>query len=236
MAGYVAVFDSVFNGTLHGRWPALPVWLTLLPLADKDGCIDMSYRAICGATGWPEDLLRQGIGELMQPDDESRSDASDGRRLTLLDPSRSWGWRIVNHGLYRERARLKAKSEREIREGINRERMSDRRGPPKTAADPLSNANANANAYPSEDKSSSGGEPPKRARQVPEDFAVPSEVRDKLTAELPADFDVELETAKFRDYEFREPHRDWLRAWRGWMRRARDRGDYARRRMVSGWE
>jgi hypothetical protein len=51
-----------------------------------------------------------------------------------------------------------------------------------------------------------------------------------LAAELPADFDLEAETAKFRDHEFQAPRRDWPAAWRGWMRKARDRRDYARKR------
>lgn len=112
--GYTPVFDSVYAGSLCGRWPTTAVWVTLLPLADKYGRIDLSYQAICALTGWPMDLLQQGIAELMKPDPDSRSNAEEGRRLVLLDPeSRNWGWRVVNHGLYREKARkLQYDSER----------------------------------------------------------------------------------------------------------------------------
>lgn len=109
MAGYTPVFDSVFHGTLCGRWPTLPVWLTILPMADKNGHIDMSFAAMAALTGWPIDLLRQAIKELSEPDPESRSPENDGRRLELIDPeTRGWGWRVINHSKYREKARKAA--------------------------------------------------------------------------------------------------------------------------------
>src|SRR5579872_5224775 len=99
MAGYTPVFDSVYHGTLCGRWPTLPVWLTILPMADKHGHIDLTYQAISALTGWPIDLLKQAIAELMEPDPDSRHPGEDGRRLILIDPeNRQWGWRVVNHG------------------------------------------------------------------------------------------------------------------------------------------
>jgi hypothetical protein len=87
------------------------VWASLLPLADARGHIDMSFPAISTMTGWPLELLRQGIEELEKPDPDSRSQAEEGRRLVRLDPARSWGWRLVNHSLYRERARDKQRTE-----------------------------------------------------------------------------------------------------------------------------
>lgn len=52
----------------------------------------------------------------------------------LLDEHRDWGWRVINHGLYREKARLESKNAREIASGRNAERMGHRRTP-ETAAD-----------------------------------------------------------------------------------------------------
>jgi hypothetical protein len=75
----------------------------------------------------------------MKPDPGSRTKDHDGRRLELIDPdARDWGWRVINHAKYREKARLKAKAQREVESGHNAARMADRRGPPETAADPLS--------------------------------------------------------------------------------------------------
>lgn len=111
MSGYTPAFNCLYTGSLHGRWPTAAVWASLLPLADARGQIDMSFQAISSMTGWPIDLLRQGIDELERPDPDSRSQAEEGRRLVRLDPSRSWGWRLVNHTLYRERARDKQRTE-----------------------------------------------------------------------------------------------------------------------------
>ena len=108
MSGYTPVFDSVFHGTLCGKWPTLPVWLTILPMADKNGHIDMTYQAMSALTGWPIELLKQAIADLCSPDPESRSDEHEGRRLLPIDPHRSWGWIVVNHVKYREKARKAA--------------------------------------------------------------------------------------------------------------------------------
>lgn len=148
--GYTPVFDSVFHGTLCGKWPTLPVWLTILPMADKNGHIDMTFQAMAALTGWPIDLLKQAIAELSSPDPDSRSEANEGRRLLPLDPGRSWGWMVVNHGAYREKARLTAKSAREVESGKNKDRMNDRRPPPPTASDPLSYSNAYSDLKPRE--------------------------------------------------------------------------------------
>jgi hypothetical protein len=133
--GYTPAFDSMFNGTLYGRWPAAPVWATILPLADKHGVISYSWMAIASMTGWPMDLLRQGINELMAADPGSNSQDEDGRRLVPYNqrPGKDWGWRMVNHAKYREKARLQSKNEREVETGQNRDRMTTR--PPVTAAD-----------------------------------------------------------------------------------------------------
>lgn len=110
MSGYTPAFESIYTGSLHGQWPTAAVWASLLPLIDARGRIDMSFQAIATMTGWPIDLLRQGIAKLEEPDADSRSPAEEGRRLVKLDPNRSWGWRVVNHGLYKERAREKQRS------------------------------------------------------------------------------------------------------------------------------
>lgn len=122
MAGYTVVFDSVYDGTLCGKWPALPVWLSILPMADKDGKIDKTYTAISKVTGWPIEILKQGIAELMEPDPESRSEEHEGRRLIPLDPDRSWGWQVVNHAQYREKARKKMRQIEETQSGRDAER------------------------------------------------------------------------------------------------------------------
>jgi hypothetical protein len=120
MAGYTPAFSSIYDGTLFGKWPTAVVWASLLPLIDAQGEINLSYEAIAGRTGWPMDLLKRGIDELMQPDPGSRSGAEEGRRMVLLNPEqRSWGWRIVNVRVYRDRASGKD----QVTDGRNAEKV-----------------------------------------------------------------------------------------------------------------
>lgn len=64
--------------------------------------------------------------------------------------------------------------------------------------------------------------------RCPGDFEVTEALR-AIAAELPPDFDLDAETRKFRDFEFKQPRKDWPACWRTWMRNARDRGGYAKR-------
>jgi hypothetical protein len=135
MSGYIPIFDTVFNGSMHGKWPTLPVWLTILPLADRHGHIDLTPEAIAARTGWPIDLLLEGIKDLCEPDPRSRSDAEGGARLVLIDDHRDWGWRIVNHGAYREKARKQMNDIERVASGENAERLRARRAA--TSGNPL---------------------------------------------------------------------------------------------------
>lgn len=127
MSGYTPVFSTMYDGTLCGKWPTAAVWASLLPLIDAHGEIRMTYDAIHRRTGWPMDLLREGITALMQPDPDSQSPAEDGRRLVLIDPARNWGWRAVNHQKYREKARKHMHDRARVLSGENEERMRERR-------------------------------------------------------------------------------------------------------------
>jgi hypothetical protein len=129
MSGYTPVFSTIYSGTLYGQWPAAPVWASLLPLCDKHGIIRFSWAALCGMTGWPEKLLREGIAQLMRPDPGSQSHDHDGRRLIPHEhrDGKDWGWIAVNHGKYREKARKSASEMERIASGENAERMRARR-------------------------------------------------------------------------------------------------------------
>src|SRR5690606_35394706 len=143
LMGYTPVFDSIYTGTLYGKWPAAAVWASLLPLLDKNGCIDMSLQAISGMTGWPMDLLKQGIEQLMEPDPDSRTPGEDGRRLVPIDPNRPWGWRAVNHSKYREKARKQNYDAERTASGKDAERKRKERSerPAMSRDVPLSNTN-----------------------------------------------------------------------------------------------
>lgn len=153
MSGYAPLFSSLTTGTLCGRWPDIGLWPIILSLADKNGIVDVTHQYISTVTGLALSEVVACMERFCEADHGSRSPAEAGARLLLLEEHREWGWQIVNHALYRERARLMSKSAREVESGANRRRMKsrppetagDRRSTPETAADPLSNANAYSN-------------------------------------------------------------------------------------------
>ncbi len=71
------------------------------------------------------------------------------------------------------------------------------------------------------------GEPPpsgmqrrrRASRIAPQDFEVTQDLRAWAQAEFPG-VDIDAETEKFRDHEFRDAHADWERTWRNWIRKA----------------
>jgi hypothetical protein len=69
---------------------------------------------------------------------------------------------------------------------------------------------------------------PRSSRFCPDAFE-PDRVH--ALKEIP-DLDVDVELAKFRDWEFKTPKQDWGRTWRRWVREAKRRGDYARAKGV----
>lgn len=111
-----------------GKWPDTGVWVCLLTLSDKFGHVDVSPRYISSVTGIPEADLLECIARFMAPDSESRTTNDDGRRLELLDPSRPWGWKIINFQKYRDRARKKAWDAERTASGKDAERKRQQRG------------------------------------------------------------------------------------------------------------
>ena len=96
--------------------------MVLLSLSDQDGVIDMTPEAIAGTTGWPLDFIRKGLAELEAPDDRSRTEGEEGRRIIRLDDHRAWGWFITNYKKYREV--MRAAERREYLKEKQRERRT----------------------------------------------------------------------------------------------------------------
>lgn len=136
--GYTPLYDTMLTGTLYGRWPHTGIWACLLSRATREGIIDEVPASLAAAIGVSEELLRQCIAEFMQPDPGSRTKAYEGRRLELLDPNRDWGWKVLNHSKYREKARKRNFDDERVESGENAERMRARRT---TRDDPTGPAN-----------------------------------------------------------------------------------------------
>lgn len=124
MAGYTPLFSSLTTGTLCGRWPDIGLWPIVLSLADRHGVVDVTPDYLARVTGLSTEAVAACMQRFCEPDRDSRSAAEDGRRLVLLEPDhRDWGWRVVNHGVYRERARKQQWDLERTASGRNAERM-----------------------------------------------------------------------------------------------------------------
>lgn len=237
MTGYVPLFDSLTKGTLCGKWPDIGLWPIVLSMADKNGVIDATPTYIAQVTGLEIQDVVACMSRFCEPDPSSRSREHEGRRLVPLDAGRDWGWQIVNHGMYREKARLMAQNAAQVADGRNAEkvrRYKERHretpaGHPQTPNDTLSNANANADLR--EEKKKTKRERALRASRVPPDF-VPDL---SLASSALPNVDAEAEAQKFRDWEFKTPRSDWAAAWRNWVQRCKETGQYAKKRINGEW-
>ncbi|MDP9090167.1 MAG: hypothetical protein M3O26_15655 [Pseudomonadota bacterium] len=230
MSGYTPLFSTLTEGTLYGKWPHTGIWACLLSMVDQHGTINRNPQMIANAVGVPIEQLLACISDFMSPDPASQSQENEGRRLELIDPAREWGWKVINSGKYREKARLMGKAKRESETGENAARLRDRRGPPKNAAKRPSDIDLN--------KDREGLAPPvpktvkpKPAKRAPRDFIPDPSV---ALAKLP-NVDVEAEVRKFLDWEFKTARSDWPAVWRTWVQNASERGQYAKIKTNGDW-
>jgi hypothetical protein len=145
VAGYTPIFDSVFQGSLCGKWPDIGIWALMLAMQDKNGEIDAHPSYIALVTGCPVDQVESAITRFCEPDPSSRTPDEDGRRLIPI-PGRGFGWTVVNHRKYREKARKSSFDAQRSADGRNAERMktrADPRAPALTRADPPSDSDTN---------------------------------------------------------------------------------------------
>lgn len=104
---YGKMFRQMYRGTLAttGPWQALVTFQQMIVLADKDGIVDMTPESMSRETTIPLEIIQMGIEALEKPDPESRTPDEEGRRITRLSDSRTWGWRITNYKKYRDMKR-----------------------------------------------------------------------------------------------------------------------------------
>lgn len=99
---FAKVFSQIFDSSIAENYQTRHVFTDLLVLADIEGVVDMTLAAVSRRTNVPLEIVSAAIEELQKPDPYSRTKGSDGRRIEMIDPSRGWGWRIVNYAQYRE--------------------------------------------------------------------------------------------------------------------------------------
>ena len=228
--GFRPLFDPMLNGSLYGRWPHTGVWACLMSRVSRAGTIDEHPTALAAAIGCPIEVLKSCIADFMSPDPESRTISKDGRRLELIDPNRSWGWRVINHSIYKEKARKKEYGDARTASGADAERKRAERaeGPadPKTpdvSRDvPLSSPSPSPSPTPEPEEERAGAR--RLATRIPEGFSLTEDRRAVATAER---VDPDRTFAKFCDHWRSASGQnarkvDWDATWRNWCRREAD--------------
>lgn len=99
---YVKVFSQILESSIAEDYEQRHLFMDLLVLADREGVVDMTHEAISRRLNVPIEFVCENIDKLAEPDPMSRNSSDDGRRITLLDDHRNWGWQIVNYGFYRD--------------------------------------------------------------------------------------------------------------------------------------
>jgi hypothetical protein len=99
---FAKIFDQILDSSIADDYQTRHVFMDFLIMADRQGVVDKTIAAIARRTVVPIDIVGRAIDVLCSPDPLSRSDVEEGRRLVLINPGRSWGWRIVNYEQYRQ--------------------------------------------------------------------------------------------------------------------------------------
>lgn len=226
---YAKIFAQIYDGTLctNHPWQALVTFQQLLVLADQEGNVDMTARAISRRTGIPLEIIELGIAELLLPDPESRTPDEGGRRIMPLVEGRDWGWRVVNYVAYRS-----LKREEDRREYHRRYYQQNRSAASRSTKNvenveevciqPIAEANAEANAEAPKVKSRCVA----TASRLPADWQ-PSEADIAYCNKERPELKVDRVAENFRDYWHAKAGEgarkvNWSATWRTWVRNEKD--------------
>jgi len=157
MNGYTKLFNSILASTIWREDDKTRiVWITLLAMADRHGVADGSVPGLADFARVSIADCRHALERLSSPDEDSRSQEHDGRRIEPVEG----GWRLLNHGKYRQK--LSVDERREYLKVKQREYRAKKRQHTSTTVNNVSDtdtlltqaeAEAEAEASPKEHKS-----------------------------------------------------------------------------------
>jgi hypothetical protein len=228
----------MYDGSLAtvGPWEAIVTFQQLLILADRFGDVDMTPEVIARTTTVPVEIIRKGLAALVLPDPESRSGEAEGRRIELINPGRSWGWRIVNYARYAE---LRSAEDRRAykRQWIRQKRHQAKRQkhPQLSTVDNVDDVGlSDSDSYSEADKDNPAGAglpkggrqrkaSPKAARMVPETWQPGPKLLERIREEQVEEClrrggtSVAMELERFRACTFSTARTDWDKTAWNWL-------------------
>ena len=141
MAGFTKLFQSIIHSTIWRAKPSLKIlWVTMLAMADREGVVESSLPGLADAARISLEDCEEGLNALSRPDQHSRTQDFEGRRIMPADG----GWVILNYIKYRE-TRSDEETRAKTRERVRRFRDKTARNASVTPCN-ASNAIADAEA------------------------------------------------------------------------------------------
>lgn len=100
---FTKLFSSITESTVWCEPMATRlVWITLLAMADKDGCVWASVPGLANRARVSIDEADIALRCFLSPDAYSRTPDREGRRIEAIDG----GWCLLNHAKYRQMASI----------------------------------------------------------------------------------------------------------------------------------
>ena len=101
MAGWTKLFSSIVTSSI---WceddKTFRVWIALLALSDREGIVEGSLPGLANLCRLSMDETRAALDKLLAPDEHSRSQEFEGRRIEAIEG----GWKVLNYEKYRQKA------------------------------------------------------------------------------------------------------------------------------------
>lgn len=114
MNGFTKLFQSIVTSSIWDEDDKTRlVWVTMLAMADKNGVVESTDRALSRLAKIDLEFVRIALVKFEGPDLESRTPDDEGRRIRRVDG----GWVLINYGKYRAKLAVDHKREK------NREKM-----------------------------------------------------------------------------------------------------------------
>src|SRR6266498_1320588 len=108
MHGYTKVFYTMLDSTIWREDKDTRIlWTTMLLMAGKEGVVEASLPGLADRARLTIPETEAALVKLMAPDPHSRSKDFDGRRVKAVPGA----WIILNHGIYRQKARSQERQE-----------------------------------------------------------------------------------------------------------------------------
>lgn len=142
MAGFTKLFSQILDSTIWDEpWTVKGVWITLLAMADRNGCVYASIPGLARRATVTLEDCETALQVFLSPDPYSRTPDHDGRRIEPIDG----GWQLLNYLKYREQRDEDARREQN-RVAQQRHRASSKNADSQHKSAPSAHAEADAEA------------------------------------------------------------------------------------------